>query len=169
MGASYSSNIDDLAQSTRPGALRLDGPSAGGRVGTVGDRIAGEIAGAIHARGLIGEGTDGAWEANAPSTIKAKGSARPNIDTGQMLATDHIAGEVLATAGDVEIKYGTGEADDSGVSDRDRAYYAETGQSHKHIVRSFFGLIPADCDRAAEVLGDEWDAMASRGGPQGGR
>ncbi len=164
MGAHYESNIDDLAATTRPGALRLDGPSAAG-VGTVGDRIAGEIAGAIHARGLLGEGTDGAWQDNAPRTVKAKGFNKPNIETGQMLAVDHIAGEVLSTPTEAEIIYGTGETDDRGVSDRDRAYYAETGQSHKQIIRSFFGVIPSDCDRVSEILGDEWEARASRGGP----
>lgn len=164
MGVGYSSNIDDLAETTRPGSVRLDGPSSAG-LGTVGDRLAGEIAGAIHARGLIGEGTDGPWQANAPSTVKAKGFDRPNIETGQMLATDHIAGSVTSSAAEVDILYGTGETDDRGVSDRDRAHYAEDGQSHLKIVRSFFGLIPSDCDKAAEILGDEWEARASRGGP----
>lgn len=164
MGYGYESNIDDLAATTRPGVVHLDGMSTAG-VGTIGDRIAGEIAGAIHARGLLGEGTDGAWQDNAPSTVKAKGFNKPNIETGEMLAPDHIAGQVLSSPAEVDITYGTGVTDDRGVSDRDRAYYAETGQSHKKIIRSFFGLIPSDCDRVSEVLGDEWDARASRGGP----
>ncbi len=160
----YSSNIDDLADTTRPGAVTLDGSSSAG-IGTVGDRIAGEIATAIHGRGMLGEGTDGAWEANAPSTVKAKGFNRPNIETGQMLEVDHIAGEVLSSAADVAITYGTGETDERGVSDRDRAYFAETGQSHLKIVRSFFGLTSSDCDRVAEHLGEEWEARASQGVP----
>jgi hypothetical protein len=93
--------------------------------------------------------------------VKRKGANTPNIVTGEMLLAEHIAGEVTPAAGEVAIRYGTGSADARGTTDRDRAYYAETGQSARKIVRSFFGVTDSDADALAEIAGAEWDAAAS--------
>lgn len=162
----YESNLDEIAVGTRPSALRLDAPARApgpGGGATVGDRIARELAHRIHDRGIRFEGTDGRWPDNAESTARRKGFNAPNYRTGAMLSAEHIAGVVTPTPADVSIQYGTGEADDRGTTDRDRAYYAETGQSAKKIVRSFFGVIDSDADAIADLVGDEWDAAA--GGP----
>ena len=68
--------------------------------------------------------------------------------------------------------YGFGRgAGADGKTDRDRAYYAETGQSALRIRRPFFGLSDGDMDVVAEIAGDEWDARAAgatgRRGPPG--
>jgi hypothetical protein len=160
----YSSNLEQLAEETRPGIVRMDGPSAAGGGATVGDRLSRELAARIHDRGAEGFGTDGAWKRNADSTVDRKGFDAPNIVTGEMLDPRHIAGEVDNQADAMEMTYGTGDVDGRGTSDRDRAHFAETGQSRQKIVRSFFGLVDGDMDAAAELLASEWDAAAGGGG-----
>ena len=83
----------------------------------------------IHERAKSGRGPDGPWLRNADRTIRRKGFDKPNIVTGEMVSERHIAGEVTCSTGEMRILYGNGETDDDGVSDRDRAYYAETGQA----------------------------------------
>ncbi len=159
----FESNVDELAAETRPGIVRLDGPAAGG-AGTVGGKLAAELAGRIHDRGMRGEGTDGRWDDNAPSVVERKGRNSPNVDTGEMLAADHIAGDVASTAGETTILYGKGTPGRGGKTDRDRAWYAnEEGQSARRIKRPFFGVTDDDADALTEMAADEWDRKAGGG------
>ena len=67
------------------------------------------------------------------------------------------------------MRYGTGEADPDGVTDRDKAWYAnEAGQAGPDLLRPFYELDAAgsDADALAELVATEWDHAA--GGRAGG-
>lgn len=154
-------NVEQLESETSPGAVRMAGPSGSPGAASVADRLATAFARRIHARGMAGRGPDGDWRRNAPATIEAKGFDRPNVETGEMLDERHIRGVVASTDSEMSMTYGTGAADEHGVSDRDRAVFAHEGQSAQRIRRPFFGLNDGDMDTAAEIAGDEWDAKAA--------
>ena len=161
MGLDYESNLGSVAAWLRRTAtgFGLNSPSSKGH-GTVGDRLARTLAGRIHDRGMRFVGTAGAWPMNAESTAKAKGFNAPNFVTGQMLDPADIAGEVSSTPTETTIVQGTGQANARGVTDRDRAHYAETGQSAKRIVRSFFGVTGDDADALEAICLEEWEHHA---------
>jgi hypothetical protein len=163
MGYSYSTNLDDVAAwlkrcAAGPG---LDEPAAGAS-GTVGDRLAKTLAGRIHDRAVRFVGTAGAWPMNAESTAEAKRFNAPNYETGEMVSEEHIAGVVTSTESETTILYGQGNANADGVTDRDRANFAEEGQSAQRIVRSFFGVTGEDADALVDVQADEREKFARK-------
>jgi hypothetical protein len=135
MGA-YTSNLDQVAEAIRRKVLGFgfDSPSSKGG-GTVGDRAAKTLADDIHERSKRGDGPDGAWDRNAPSTIARKGRDQPNINTGQMIAPENIAGTVTNTGEECRIEYTHDE------EIRARAEYANSkGQGRQKIIRRFMAL-----------------------------
>jgi len=159
----FTSNAAELARDTRPSrCLRLDrrAPGAGA---TLGRAMAAAVAADIHELGRRGQGPDGFWRPNAPSTIDEKGKDSPNERTGAMLDPRNIAGDVKSTPRSMDMVYGTGATDDRGATDREKATLAHDGQSHLLIRRPFFALTDRTCDRLTEMAGDQYEAAA--GGP----
>lgn len=154
--------LDEIERDASP-RVPMSAPSESPGATTVGDRIAGAVAGRIHARGIAGRGPDFRWKRNSPTTIQAKGRDEPNIDTGQMLSVANVKGVVVSTDSQMSMQYGFGVPDpnDPTTTDREKAVLAHDGQSSQRIKRPFFGMNDGDMDVVAEIAGDEWDARAA--------
>lgn len=133
----------------------LDSPSA--KASTAGDRAVNTLAENIHDRGMDGQGPDGEWDRNAPSTIKKKGFDRPNIVTGEMLDVEQIMGDVSISKRQAVATYGKDE------DVRKRATFAHEGQSSLKIKRPFLGITESDADEVLEGLADDIVNFLMRG------
>ena len=115
----------------------------------------------ISERAMVGEGSEGQWAANSDEP-EGKGYAsykervydvidQPNVRTGDMLSKRALSNGTVSNEA-VEMAYGTGDVARAGVAgrtvkeadkkltDREKAYYAHTGQGPHGTTRPFYAL-----------------------------
>lgn len=162
----FTSNLDEPDGDLFAEAIKSFGLNSPSRQSSnVGTTAVNTIAQAIHDRGEQGIGIDGAWERNAPATIKKKGFDRPDIETGAMLSVEQIVGETTVDRNLAESVYGTDE------ECREKAAFAhgiggpagDQGQSKKGTVRPFHGILEADADAAFEGFIADFIAHLTQG------
>ena len=137
--------------------------STSGAAATLGETAIEVITDGIQARSLASRGADALgsddaeWPENHPRYRDRKerlyGQQNPNFRTTQMLSRESIRGESAIGHDEVSWQYGTGLPSPDGktkhdrtVTDRQKAHYAETGQSEHDIRRPFFAVAEQDAD-----------------------
>jgi hypothetical protein len=114
------------------------------------------VANDIQERAAHGEGSEGEWDKNAPDYTKMKERVygvveQPNVRTGDMLSGRALSNGTVSNEA-VEMVYGTGDVASEGrtgrtvkeadkkLTDREKAYYAHTGQGPHGTTRPFYAL-----------------------------
>jgi hypothetical protein len=153
------SNLDDVIDRVE---RLIDGY---GFLLSVGERLLGRecikiVANDIQARAAHGEGSEGEWAPNS-DVPEGKGYKiykervydvvdAPNVRTGDMLSARALSNGTVSNEA-VEMAYGTGDVPREGrgrtvkeadkkLTDRQKAYYAHTGQGPHGTTRRFYAL-----------------------------